>query len=373
VHNIAPRRTAAHPGGWCDRAGDNLNALPIVILDQLEHPIVQAPMAGGPSTPMLAAAVSEAGGLGFVAAGYRTPEGTGEVIAAVRAATEAPFGVNLFVPGPDEVDQARLDSYVAALGPDAGAPRYDDDGWQEKLDLLRAAPVAVVSFTFGCPAAEVVSSLHAAGSEVWVTVTSVAEARAARDAGADALVLQGVEAGGHRGTFDDPPGGGEGLGVLALLRLAASAVDLPLVATGGIADAPALAAVRAAGAATAALGSAFMLCPEAATDPAHREALGREDTTALTRAFSGRLARGIENRFMRDHPDAPRAYPHIHYATSPMRAAARERGDAGGFNLWAGQAHSLARELPAADLVRELSDGAQAALEAAAARRARPG
>jgi nitronate monooxygenase len=339
-----------------------------VLLDQLEHPIVQAPMAGGPSTPALAAAVSEAGGLGFVAAGYLTAERLRKDMDAVRS----PFGVNLFVPGPRDVDEAPLRAYVQDLGPGAGEPRYDDDGWEEKLALLHESPPAVVSFTFGCPPASVVSSLQEAGSEVWVTVTSVAEARVARDAGADALVLQGVEAGGHRGTFDDPPDGGEGLSALVLLRLVAEEIELPLVPTGGIADAPAIAAMLAAGAAAVQLGSAFMLCPEAATNPAQRALMADERPTALTRAFSGRLARGMVNRFMRDHPDAPSAYPWIHYATSPMRAEARKREDPDGFNLWAGQAHALAREVPAAQLVRELSEGAQAALEAAA-RRGRSG
>jgi nitronate monooxygenase len=261
---------------------------------------------------------------------------------------------------------------VTSLGPEAGEPRYDDDAWEGKLALLLEAPAAVVSFTFGCPSAEVLSSLRQVGTEVWVTVTSVAEARVARDAGADALVLQGVEAGGHRGTFDDPPDGGEGLSCLALLRLVASSdVSLPLVATGGISDAAAVAAVLAAGASAAQLGSAFMLCPEANTNPAQRALMTEEAPTALTRAFSGRLARGIVNQFMRDHPDAPSAYPQIHHATSPMRATAREREDPDGFNLWAGQTHSLARRVPAADLVRELSAGAQEALERAAARRGR--
>jgi nitronate monooxygenase len=341
-----------------------------VILDQLQHPIIQAPMAGGPSTPALAAAVSKAGGLGFVAAGYRTTSALREDMAAIDATT--PFGVNLFVPGSPDVDEAALQAYVRELGPEAGEARFDDDEWEDKLASLHERPVAVVSFTFGCPPADVVASLQEAGSEVWVTVTSVSEARIARAAGADALVLQGVEAGGHRGTFDDPPDGGEGLSVLVLLRLVASEIDLPLVATGGITDAPAVAAVLAAGAAAAQLGSAFMLCPEAATNPAHRAGLSTDAPTALTRAFSGRLARGIENQFTREHDaTAPRAYPHVHHATSPMRAAARKREDPDGFNLWAGQAHSLARELPAAELVRELSEGAHAALEQAAARRGR--
>jgi nitronate monooxygenase len=345
-----------------------------MVLDQLEHPIVQAPMAGGPSTPALAAAVSGAGGLGFVAAGYRTVEAMRGDIEEVRAATAAPFGVNVFVPGSGEVDEAGARAYAAELeaeaaryGASVGEPRADDDGWDAKLGALLEEPVPVVSFTFGCPSADTLSSLRDAGNEVWVTVTTSAEARLARDCGATGLVLQGVEAGGHRASFEDQAG--EGLSALALLRLVAGEIDLPLVATGGITDGPAVAAALAGGAAAVQLGSAFMLCPEAATNPAHRQALAREGETALTRAFSGRLARGIENRFMREHEHAaPSAYPHVHYATSPIRAAAREQGDADGFNLWAGQAHSLARELPAAELVRILSAEAKAALEQAAAR-----
>src|SRR5437764_3684251 len=269
---------------------------------ELELPIVAAPMAGGPSTPALAAAVSGAGGLGFLAAGYLSPEAFASRVAEVRSLTDAPFGVNLFVPGSHEVDEAALRAYVRELGPGAGEPRWDDDGWDAKLGFLRDSPVAVVSFTFGCPPASIVASLRERGSEVWVTVTSLAEARAARDTGAVALVLQGVEGGGHRGTFDDPSSGGEGLSSLALLRLVAAAddIDMPLVPTGGITDAPAVAAMLAAGAAAVQLGSAFMLCPEADTHPAHRAALAREAPTAITRAFSGRMARGIENQFMRD-------------------------------------------------------------------------
>jgi nitronate monooxygenase len=346
-----------------------------MVLDRLEHPIVQAPMAGGPSTPALAVAVSEAGGLGFVAAGYRSAEGMREEIDEVRGATRAPFGVNLFVPGSPAVDEAALRSYVERLrteaeryGVEPGEARADDDDWDAKLAVLHEQPVPVVSFTFGCPAPELVTSLRDAGSEVWVTVTDPAEARAATHAGADALVLQGAEGGGHRGSFEDRPAA-EGLSVLALLRLVRNELELPLVAAGGIVDGPAVAAVLAAGAAAAQLGTAFMLCPEAATSPAHRAAIAAAAPTGLTRAFSGRLARGIENRFMREHEDgAPLAYPHVHYATSPIRAAARERGDSGGFNLWAGQAHELARELPAAELVRSVSADARVALEEAAAR-----
>jgi nitronate monooxygenase len=199
-------------------------------------------------------------------------------------------------------------------------------------------------------------------------VTSVDEARAAAWLGFDALVLQGVEAGGHRASFTDS-NKGEDLSALALVRLVAAEFDLPLVAAGGIADGPGVAAVLAAGAVAAQVGTAFMVSPEAATNDAHREALGEDAPTGLTRAFSGRTARGIVNRFMRDHDEAaPVAYPHVHHMTSPMRAAARARGDRDGFNLWAGQTHRLARAEPAADIVRRLSGEARDALERAARR-----
>jgi nitronate monooxygenase len=327
-----------------------------VVLREIKYPVVQAPMAGGPSTVALAAAVSDAGGLGFVAAGYRGAEAMRDDIRELRGRR---FGVNLFVPGSPEVDERAVAEYVRSLGPGAGEPRFDDDGWRQKLDVLRDhEPVPVVLFTFGCPPLSEVASLRAHGSEVWVTVTDMAEARAARDAGADVLVLQGVEAGGHRGSWVDRSDGDDGLGLLALLRLVgASDVDLPLVAAGGVTDAAALAAVIAAGASAAQVGTAFMLAPEAGTHPAHREALSDPDArTALTRAFTGRLARGIVNRFMEEHSaGAPIAYPHVHHATSGLRAAARKRGDAGGFNLWAGEAHALAVERPAAETVRALA------------------
>jgi nitronate monooxygenase len=331
-----------------------------VILDTLEAPVVLAPLAGGPSTPALAAAVSDAGGLGFVAAGYLTADALAQRIAETRELTARPFGVNLFVPGPAAPRDAYAD-YVAGLGPEAGEPRADDDAWEAKVALLERDPVPVVSFTFGCPPADVVARLHAAGSEAWVTVTSPDEAREAGGAGADVLVLQGGEAGGHRGSFTDradlPV-----YGLLALLQLVPAAVDLPLVASGGIATGPALAAVLALGARAAQVGTAFLRTPEAGTHPVQREALATEEPTALTRAFTGRLARGIRNRFMAEHADAPVAYPEVHYATAPLRAAAREAGDPGGVNLWAGEAHALAQELPAAEVVAHLVAGARAAL-----------
>jgi nitronate monooxygenase len=340
-------------------------------LSQLEHPIIQAPLGGGPSTPALAAAVSEAGGLGFLAAGYRSVDAVREEIAELRRLSGRPFGINLFAPGPALGDGAALAGYAATLageaeryGVELGEPRHDDDGWDEKLTLVADERIPVVSVTFGCPSRSEVDALHAAGCAVWVTVTTPAEALAAAEAGADALVVQGVEAGGHRGSFDERTPGD--LGLLALLQLVRAVTDLPLVATGGIATGHGIAAVLAAGAAAAQLGTAFMLTPEAATSPAHRDALRERGPTALTRAFTGRSARGIENRFMREHEaDAPHGYPEVHYLAAPIRAAARERGDADGFNLWAGQAHTLAIEVPARELVRRLADEARGALRSA--------
>jgi nitronate monooxygenase len=339
-----------------------------MILDQLTSPVVLAPLAGGPSTPELAAAVSNAGGLGFIAAGYLKAADLGSRLARTRELTARPLGVNVFAQGAP-ADPAsyrdyaeRFSRWASQHGAEAGQPRYDDDDWDAKIALLATSPPDVVSFTFGCPSEYTVRRLHEAGPEVWVTVTSPAEARTAAEAGADVLIVQGAEAGGHRGSFDDhdelPV-----YGLLPLIGLVSAAVDLPLVASGGIATGRALAAVLCAGARAAQIGTAFMLAPEAGTNPAHREALKAPGETVLTRAFTGRLARSVRNQFITEHPDAPVAYPEIHHLTSAMRKQARERGDSSRINLWAGEAHELAVERPAAETVRELTASARAALE----------
>jgi nitronate monooxygenase len=343
-------------------------------LATLEQPIVQAPLAGGASTPALAAAVCEAGGLGFLAAGYKTPDAVSANLDALRGQTGRAFGLNLFAPPAAAADPAALDRYAGALRADAerygaalGEPRHDDDAFEEKLALAATARPAVVSFTFGCPSAAVVARLQEDGVAVWVTVTTAAEAVTAAQAGADALVVQGVEAGGHRGSFDDAAPGDVGL--LVLLQLVRAAVDLELVAAGGIASGRAIAAVLVAGASAAQLGTALMLTAEAGTSAPHRAALAADGPTALTRAFSGRTARGIVNRFQREHSaDAPAAYPDVHHLTAPLRAAAREQGDAEAINLWAGQAYPLAEAAPAGELVRRLGAEARAALAETARR-----
>jgi nitronate monooxygenase len=344
----------------------------VPVLETLAVPIVQAPMAGGASTPALAAAVCGAGGLGFLASGYKSAGAMWADIEDTRARTDRPFGVNLLAPGDGPADPAVVEAYVRRLEPEArraggelGAPVFNDDEYGEKLERLLGDPVAVVSFTFGCPDAGVVRRLQSAGSAVWVTVTDPKEAEQAAGAGADALVVQGAEAGGHRGSFADRPERVD-YGLLALLQLVRRRAGLPLVATGGIATGAGGAAVLAAGAAAAQVGSAFMLSPEAATSGAHREALSTSRPTGLTRAFSGRLARGIVNRLQAEHSAAaPFAYPEVHYVTAPLRAHARKAGDADLINLWAGEAHELAEALPAAQIVAKLAREASAALQQA--------
>jgi nitronate monooxygenase len=324
----------------------------------LDVPVVGAPMAGGPTTPTLAAAVSEAGGLGFLAAGYKTAAAVRAEIAVVRSTTSRPFGVNLFYPTRDQADEAAIAEYAGSLrgeeeryGVQVGEPKWSDDEWAAKLDVVADERPAVVSFTFGFPERDVVEWLRGRDVAVWATVTSPAEARLALAAGADALVLQGAEAGGHQGSFrqhDDEP-----CSTLTLLQLVAAITDRPLVAAGGIATAAGIAAVLRAGASAAQVGSALMLAEEAGTSEPHRQALRAEAPTRLTRAFTGRPARGIVNRFMLEHDGrAPAAYPEIHFLTAPLRAKARALGDADGINLWAGQAYRLAVEAPAGEIVQ---------------------
>jgi nitronate monooxygenase len=316
-------------------------------------------------------AVCEAGALGFLAAGYKRAEAVRKDMGAVRVRTPAPFGVNLFVPSPAPADPDGLDDYLRRLageaerqGVELGQPRFDDDDWEAKLDLVAEERPAVVSFTFGCPEREVFDRLHAADIAAWVTITNVEEAGVAAAAGADALVAQGAEAGGHRGGFLADGSDEGGVGLLALLRVVAGATPLPLIASGGIADGAGLAAVLCAGAAAAQIGTALMLAPEAGTPEAHRALLARRAPTRVTRAFTGRPARGIVNRFLREHSDAaPLAYPEVHHVTSPLRAEARRRGDADAVNLWAGQAHELVQERPAAEIVREMADEAEEVLQ----------
>ncbi|MFD7326516.1 nitronate monooxygenase [Streptomyces sp. NPDC059875] len=351
--------------------------------DLSRYPIVQAPMAGGASCPQLVGAVCEAGGLGFLAGGYKTAGGLYQEIKQVRGLTGQPFGVNLFMPQSGQpADPAAVEVYRHQLAGEAtwyetqlgDADSGRDDAYDAKLAILLDDPVPVVSFTFGCPGRDTFDAFARVGTYTIVTVTSPEEAQAAQWAGADAVCVQGVEAGGHQGTHrDDPDAAVAGNGLLTLVTQVRETVQLPIVATGGIMRGAQIAAVLAAGADAAQLGTAFLVCPESGAHALHKQAMTNPlfVRTELTRAFSGRPARGLVNRFMREHgPYAPAAYPEIHHLTAPLRKAAATAGDAQGMALWAGQGHRLARELPAGQLVEVLAAELDTALTAQAHRSA---
>ncbi|MCU1561783.1 MAG: 2-nitropropane dioxygenase [Arthrobacter sp.] len=349
----------------------------------MSHPlfgtrIIAAPMAGGTSTPAFVRAVHEAGGLGFLAAGYKSVSAMEAEIRSTRE-SGARFGMNVFVPDPAQLDpapdvRARLLDYRSRLQADAlrygvqlPAPRLDDDDdWQGKIDALLEDPVELVSFAFGLPGPEVVRSLQRAGSAVLATVTTASEARRAAEQGVDALVVQHASAGGHSAAFEPvPPSGSLPSGsrqpgtTAELLAQVRSAVALPLVAAGGVMDPAGLKAVLAAGAQAAQLGTAFLRAEESGARQLHKDALASPHftQTRLTRAFTGRPARALVNEFVRDHADAPEAYPAVHHLTAPIRAAAAAAGDAERLNLWAGTGWQQARSGPVARIVAGLLAG----------------
>lgn len=341
--------------------------------DLCPYPIVQAPMAGGVSSPELAAAVCEAGGLGFLAAGYKTPEAMYQEIKIVRGLTERPFGMNLFMPQPAVADPAAIEVYREQLAgeetwyetPLGDTDVNTDGGYDGKVAILLDDPVPVVSFTFGCPSRQVLEAFAKVGTVTMVTVTTPAEAQAAERAGAQVLCVQGIEAGGHQSSHhDNPYTDCAGVGLLALIAQVREAAHLPIVAAGGLMRGAQIAAVLIAGAVAAQLGTAFLVCPESGAHALHKRAITDPvfPGTELTRAFSGRPARGLINRFMREHgPYAPAAFPQIHYMTAGLRKAAAAAGDPQGMALWAGQGHRMAREMPAGQLVGVLAAELEAA------------
>ncbi len=356
---------------------------PRALADRLgiEHPIVQAPMAGGATTAALVAAVSEAGGLGSIGGGYLSPAALRDQIRAVRALTARPFSVNLFVPEPPrpppaagEIARVReaLAPFRAEVGlgpaevPAAAAP------FREQLDVVLGEGVAAFSFTFGALAAEDVRALERRGATVIGTATTVREARALAASGVHAIVAQGGEAGAHRGTFLGPPGRSL-VGTLALVPQVVDAVSVPVVAAGGIMDGRGVAAALVLGASAVQMGTAFLPCPECGVHALHKEAIlarPADDSTVVTRAFSGKAARAIANRFAESLEGAATLpYPIQNAMTSDLRREAAQAGKADLMSLWAGQAASLSRALPAGELVRTLVRET----EAAVGRFARPG
>jgi nitronate monooxygenase len=334
-------------------------------------PIIAAPLGGGPSTPALAAAVSNAGGLGFLAAGYLTADRLDEQLREIESLTAQPYGVNLFLPSPRAEDLAPILAYRERLRPLAdrlgvtpGEPRWDDDALADKVEVLARHRPAAVSFTFDAPDPQLCQRIRAdTGSTLIATVTSPAEARTAvsNGSGVDMLIVQGAQAGGHRGIFrDDPaqPAGAPTLGLLSLLDAVSAVTDLPLIAAGGIASGQHIVDALNHGAAAAALGTAFLCCPEAGTSTVHKRALlsAQFSDTGFTRAYTGRPARGLINGFFREHDSAAvPGYPQIHHVTRPIRVAAGAAGDADNVHLWAGVNWRMVTEEPAAALVARLA------------------
>ena len=339
----------------------------------LDLPIIQAPLAGGGDTPALAAAVSEAGGLGFIGASYLTPAQAVASAEAVRARTNRPFGINLFAPLPPSPPSdpgpalGRLAPYYAELGlPPPAAPEAPAETFPSLFAAALESGARVFSFTFGLIPPDAMEALHGRGMFVIGTATTVAEAVALERAGVDAITLQGAEAGGHRGTFAGPFEAAM-IGTIALVPQAADAVRVPVIASGGIMDGRGIAAALALGASAVQMGTAFLTTEEAGIPEAYKAAvLGAADAdTRTTRAFSGRPARGIANRFMTEMEDRDiLPFPLQNTLTRPLRAAAGKQGRAEFLSLWAGQGAALARRERASDLVARL-----AAETAAAARR----
>jgi len=349
----------------------------ILDLFGIDLPILQAPMAGV-STPEMAIAVSEAGGLGSLACAQLSVEQARKDLAAIRQATKRPINVNFFchtppAPQPERIAAWRklLAPYYRELGLDPEAPIPEtnrvpfDDAF---CALMEEAKPEVVSFHFGLPAPALLARVRAIGAKIISSATTVAEARWLEERGVDAVIAMGLEAGGHRGNFlsDDL---GLQLGTFALVPQVVDAVKVPVIAAGGISDARGIVAALALGASAVQIGTAYMLTPEAKLTPAHREALrsAGEHHTLLTTLFTGRPARGFVNRIMRElgaiNPAAP-SFPLAAGALLPLKAKAEAAGSTDFTNLWSGQAASLAEEMPSGALTRHLAGEALKKLSA---------
>jgi nitronate monooxygenase len=336
----------------------------------IRHPIVLAPMGAGPGTPELAAAVSNAGGFGAVAAAYLTPDKITEAVQRTRALTDRPFSVNLFVGASEEraVDPGPMLELLGEIHKELGlpppavpAPRTDP--FPDQFQAVLEARPAAFSFTFGIPDASALRSLRSRGIAILGTATTIEEGRLLMEAGVDAIMAQGAEAGAHRGTF---AASFEASMVPTVDLVRGIAPFAPVIASGGIMDGRDLALMLANGAVAAQLGTAFLRCPESGASSAYKRAIqmAASDTTVITRAFSGRPARGLVNAFItalngKEHTILP--YPLQNALTRPMRTAAGVRGNAGFLSLWAGQGVARSREMPAADLVSKLVEEAAAA------------
>jgi nitronate monooxygenase len=336
---------------------------------QLEHPIVQAPLAGGGDTPELVASVSGAGGMGFVGAAYLSPEQMQTAARSVREKTSRPFGINLFAPTPaPRLDQdwdgilKRLAPYHSELGlPAPQPPSSVAYSFDDQLLAALDSGASAFSFTFGLLPHEAVEAIKAKGLLLFGTATTVDEAVALEKSGVDAVVAQGSEAGGHRGTFSGDFTAGM-IGTISLVPQVVDAVRVPVIASGGIMDGRGIAAALLLGAVAVQMGTAFLTCKESGISEAYKQAItsAREDQTRITRAFSGRPARGIVNRFMAEMESTAEVagkippFPVQNALTRAMRTAASKQGRAEFLSLWAGQGVRMARRQCAAELVERL-------------------
>jgi nitronate monooxygenase len=339
----------------------------------LRIPILMAPMASA-SPPALAAAVANAGGLGACGALMSSPDEIARWASAFRAASNGGFQINLWIPDPpprrDPEHEAEVRAFLGQWGPGVAAEAGDAVplDFATQCDALLDAAPPIVSSIMGLYPEAFVARMKQPGIAWFATVTTVAEAKAAEAAGADVIVAQGAEAGGHRGAFDAAGAERQSVGLFALLPAVVDAVGVPVVATGGIADARGVAAALILGASAVQIGTGFLRCPEAGTHPAWADALGRaapEDTT-LTRAFSGRAGRSVATAYVnaaaaQDAPE-PAPYPVQRGLTAAMRAAAQKSGDFDRMQAWAGQSAAMARAEPAAETVQRLWEGARAML-----------
>jgi nitronate monooxygenase len=312
----------------------------------LSNPVIAAPMAGGATTPQLVLAAARAGSLGLLAGGMRPPELLAGDIAKVRSVTDS-FGVNLFAPNPMPVNRRRFERYAGHIQAEADAygldlraaePIEDDDQFRDKIDLLLAAPVPVVSFTFAIPDIQTIQQLHRAGSVVIQTVTDASEARQAEEAGADILVIQSSAAGGHSGTLT-PQHIPATLPLSTLIAAVRTHCKLPLIAAGGLSTPAGIAAILRTGADAAMVGTVLLRTNESGTSSTHKAALADANRreTVITRAFTGRPARALRNRFTERYSAiAPTGYPALHHLSAPLRRAATAAGDPQMMNLWAG-------------------------------------
>jgi len=343
---------------------------------RLAHPIIQAPLAGGGDTADLVAAVCNAGALGFIGAAYLTPEQIIERGRAVREQTGQGFGINLFAPLPvpqvpkqTQAALKRVAPFFAELGlPAPSIPESVGSSFPEQLDAALETGASVFSFTFDTLPANAMEAIKRRGLFVMGTATTVAEAVRLESSGVDAVVAQGSEAGGHRGTFAGDFNSGM-VGTIALVPQIVDAVKIPVIASGGIMDGRGIAAALALGASAVQMGTAFLTCKEAGVPEAYKEAIlnAHEDQTRITRAFSGRPARGVVNRFMTavepdDNSEAILPFPIQNALTRPLRTAAAQQGRAEFLSLWAGQGVRLARRQSAADLVARLVNETEAAI-----------